>query len=64
MKLINPLKDLELNKIQSPSRYIGNEYGIIKKEHTGSELYNFAIVLKVNNKKLNKDEMPLELIYL
>lgn len=43
MKLINPLKDLELNKIQSPSRYIGNEYGIIKKEHTGSELYNFAI---------------------
>ena len=46
MRLVNPLKEIgtELNSVQSPSRYIGGEYGSIIKEHTEHDSYfNFAI---------------------
>lgn len=46
MKLINPLIDFasDLNKVQSPARYIGGEYGVIIKEHTENDSYfNFAV---------------------
>ncbi len=45
MNLVNPLEIFaqELNTVQSPSRYLGGEYGIIKKEHTNEELFNFGI---------------------
>lgn len=45
MNLINPLKIFaqELNTVQSPSRYLGGEYGIIIKKHDDEELFNFGI---------------------
>ena len=44
--LVNPVKvfSYKLNKVQSPSRYIGGEYGSIIKEHTENDnLYNVAV---------------------
>ena len=46
MKLVNPLIDLgrALNLVQSPSRYIGGEYGSIVKVHKNNDdLFNCAI---------------------
>lgn len=46
MKLVNPLKEFgtELNSVQSPSRYLGGEYGITVKEHKENErLFNFVM---------------------
>lgn len=46
MKVINPLSDIgfELNSVESPSRYIGGEYGsIVKKQQEQDTLFNFAI---------------------
>lgn len=46
MKLINPLVEIaqELCSVQNPSRYLGNEVGIIKKPHaTNDDKFNFAI---------------------
>ena len=44
--LVHPIEDFsyKLNKVQSPSRYIGGEYGAIIKKHSASDtLYNVAI---------------------
>lgn len=46
MKLVDPLKDFsyKLNRVRSPSRYIGGEYGSIIKKHVPNDtLYNVAV---------------------
>ena len=45
MKLINPLEVFgqELNTVQSPSRYLGGEYGAIVKPHSAKKYYNVAV---------------------
>ncbi|MCR5217517.1 TIGR03960 family B12-binding radical SAM protein [Treponema sp.] len=46
MKLIKPLIDFgsDLNRVQSPSRYTGGEYGITVKPHEDNDSYfNFAV---------------------
>lgn len=46
MKLINPLTDFgsDLNRVQSPARYTGGEYGITVKPHAEKDdLFNFAV---------------------
>ena len=80
MKLIDPLKQFgsELNSVQSPSRYIGGEYALTVKPHSGQDdffnvgiafpdLYEIAmsnLAVKIIYNGLNASIVPFTIIKL
>ncbi len=65
MKLVNPLEEFGslLNTVQSPSRYLGGEYGITVKEHTENDsLFNVAIAFP-DLYEIGMSNMAVKIIY-
>ncbi len=64
MNLINPLKIFgqKLNLVQSPSRYLGGEYGITVKPHTNEKLFNFAVAFP-DKYEIAMSNLAVKIIY-
>lgn len=65
MKLINPLKDLypHLISIQSPSRYLGGEYGSIVKEHKADDDKLNYIIAFPDLYEIGMSNLAVKIIY-
>lgn len=65
MNLVNPLKEFGslLNTVQSPSRYLGCEYGITVKPHDdGKKYFNFAIAFP-DLYEIGMSNMAVKILY-